>query len=212
VNTLRIVRYVVPMTALSALLRSLCANVRTQAWDTAVGQALDSVLTGSTFSGTVSNSTLVQNRDLSTAGIVEGYGFSINGCVVSRDLGTYCRVQHWQTVCRRCSAVSYCDSRSPSCMLYLDVQCTGYMDLGQCLLKMSKWDSACLRLRHGYTPGCKRHSNSDVHLEIIQARLVVNCGSSEPPRIAPTRAMMRKARLTHAGRRHALTLAVLTSS
>ena len=65
----------------SLFLLDLLPSVHAQAWDTAVRQALDPVLTGSTFSATVSNSTIVESRDLSTAGMVEGYGFSINGCV-----------------------------------------------------------------------------------------------------------------------------------
>ena len=74
-------RLLLPCDRASRFLLHLLPSVHAQAWDTAVGQALDAVLTGSTFSATVSNSTIVQSRDLSTAGMVEGYGFSINGRV-----------------------------------------------------------------------------------------------------------------------------------
>jgi len=103
-----IARFVVPMTAccrvtpLYACWRSrLIPSVRMQAWDTAVGQALDPVLTGSTFNATVTNFTVVQSRDLSTAGMVEGYGFSINGRVFKQESRNICcMLQHCQSLWR----------------------------------------------------------------------------------------------------------------
>ena len=50
-----------------------------QAWNVAVGQELDPKLMGPTFNATVSAFTAVQKRDLSTAGMVEGYGLPVNG-------------------------------------------------------------------------------------------------------------------------------------
>lgn len=50
-----------------------------QAWDTAVGQELDPMLTGSTFNAVVANFTAVLNPNISTAGVVQGYGFPVNG-------------------------------------------------------------------------------------------------------------------------------------
>ena len=54
---------------------------RAQAWDIAVGEELGPMLTGSTFNATVSNFSAVMEPSLSTAGVIESYGFSVNGCV-----------------------------------------------------------------------------------------------------------------------------------
>ncbi len=48
-----------------------------------MGQQLNAMLTGTTFDAMVSNFTATLDPAISSAGIVQGYGFAVNGCAPS---------------------------------------------------------------------------------------------------------------------------------